>query len=325
MLALLLEAPGRFSVRTVEDPKPARDGIVLDVTHCAICRTDAKICLSGHRDLSLPRIPGHEICAANFADGRRYAVWPGDSCGRCRFCRSGRENLCREMKIIGFHRDGGLAQKISARRENLLPIPASLPGEIAALAEPLACAINAVGQAAPGKQDKILVYGAGSLGLLIAMALAESGVKPLVCDVSEEKIRMSSAFRRTLGVRAVLVENLRLCADVVFNATSSPDAFGDGLRRLNNGGRFCFFSGLPSGISVPSEILNEVHYRQISLSGAYGCTRLQMKKALKILSENLDAVRRLIHRTVGIEDSGGAMRQILEGRSQKTIVEFPFP
>lgn len=86
----------------------ADDRVFLKVICCAICRTDAKMWRSGHRDLVLPRVLGHEIAGIDPASGQLYAVWPGQVCGTCDYCRTGRENLCEEMQIIGFHTDGGV-------------------------------------------------------------------------------------------------------------------------------------------------------------------------------------------------------------------------
>lgn len=80
----------------------------VTVLRCAICRTDAKMWDQGHRDLVFPRVLGHEMVVAD-AHGQRYIVWPGKSCRTCGFCKTGRENLCEEMKITGFHHDGGFA------------------------------------------------------------------------------------------------------------------------------------------------------------------------------------------------------------------------
>lgn len=77
---------------------------------CAICRTDAKMWEQGHRDLVFPRVLGHEMVVTDQTD-QKFIVWPGKSCGICRFCQTGRENLCEDMKITGFHTDGGFADQ----------------------------------------------------------------------------------------------------------------------------------------------------------------------------------------------------------------------
>ena len=83
-----------------KSPRP-RDGLKrLKVLYCAICRTDAKIWNEGHRDLILPRVPGHEIAAID-ENEQRFVIWPGTSCNKCRYCRTGREKPLREYEDHG--------------------------------------------------------------------------------------------------------------------------------------------------------------------------------------------------------------------------------
>ncbi len=97
---------------TAPAPQEKDNHVVLEVACCAICRTDAKMWNQGHRDLALPRVPGHEIAGFDNS-GKLFTVWPGQACGQCRYCREGRENLCEDMRIIGFHSDGGFARFVS--------------------------------------------------------------------------------------------------------------------------------------------------------------------------------------------------------------------
>src|SRR6056297_2322888 len=91
--------------------RPPAGYVRVRVLCCAVCRTDAKMWSEGHRDLVLPRVPGHEIVAVD-QSGARYVVWPGISCGVCPSCLAGQENRCRYLKILGFHKDGGFADQV---------------------------------------------------------------------------------------------------------------------------------------------------------------------------------------------------------------------
>ena len=323
MKAFIIESPGNFNISDISEPIPGEGEILLRTTHCALCRTDAKMCINGHRDLKTPRIPGHEICAVNTSSGIRYAVWPGDSCGMCSMCLKGDENLCPEMRIIGFHRDGGLSEMIAVKSRNLIELPTDMPGELAALAEPLACAFNLEKQLTADSGDRIIVYGAGTMGLLVALVLSRAGNDVIVCDISPQKIRISEDFRQQAGIKAVIADDLKVeGADGAVNATSSPDAVIDAFRRLRPGGKFCFFSGLSGGQSSEMKVLNEIHYRQLKISGAYGCTRAQMQKSLHMISEEKDLFRHLIQETLGLENVPEQIRLIAEGRKLKVVVEI---
>ena len=318
MKALRLKDIGALELAEIEIPRADGDRTLLKVTHCAVCRTDAKMWRIGHRDLVLPRVLGHEICGFSEKLGRRAVVWPGRACGRCDPCLGGLENLCREMRIIGFHEDGGFAEVVRVPESSLVEIPDDLPGDVAALSEPLACALNALRQARVAAGDDVLIYGAGPVGLLTALAVRARGARPFLKEINPRRLRQIEPFRRRIG--AGLFETRTY--DVVFNAAPSTDAFTDGLARLKAGGRFCLFSGLTDDGSAPAAVLNEIHYRQLRVSGAYGCTRSQMESALKILSAFKREAARLIEARVPLAAVPSVLPAILEGLALKTVVEF---
>ena len=161
---MVLTGLEQLEIRPLPPLVPGPDEVLVHVLACAICRTDAKMWEQGHRDLIFPRVLGHEMVVRDDL-GNRYIVWPGKSCGTCRYCRAGRENLCDEMKITGFHHDGGFAHRAVLPLASLVPVPLELDLYAACFAEPVGCVVNAFEKlpATPGK--KILIYGGGTMGL----------------------------------------------------------------------------------------------------------------------------------------------------------------
>jgi propanol-preferring alcohol dehydrogenase len=139
MRARVFDAVGE-PLRLRELPVPvARDGeLLLRVRACGICRTDLHL-IDGEVSVpSPPRILGHQIVGEVDADRRRVGVpWLGFACGKCRFCRAGRENLCERAEFTGRDRDGGMAEYAVADERFCFPLPDALPDEQAA---PLLCA-----------------------------------------------------------------------------------------------------------------------------------------------------------------------------------------
>src|SRR3989339_1279509 len=105
MRAVVLEEIGSIKVKDIPVPEAAKEQFLLKVLKCTLCRTDAKMLQLGQRDLILPRVLGHEICALDEKTGKKYAIWPGSSCGKCKYCTSGLENMCNKMQVLGFHID----------------------------------------------------------------------------------------------------------------------------------------------------------------------------------------------------------------------------
>lgn len=148
MKAMLLDAPGRpLRLAEVPDPAPGPGEILLGVSACAVCRTDLHV-VDG--DLPEPKVPlvlGHEVVGiveavgpgdVPFGVGERVGVpWLGSTCGSCRYCREGRENLCDAPRFTGYHRDGGFAERTVADARFSFPIPPAF-GDVEAA--PLLCA-----------------------------------------------------------------------------------------------------------------------------------------------------------------------------------------
>ncbi len=299
MQALRINESGIAEVQNVPEPESGVGENILKVLYCALCAADAKIVASGHRALRLPRIPGHEICAVDESNGRKYVVWPGKACGKCKFCLSGRENLCPEMQITGFHRDGGFAEYISVREESLIPLENSISPELACLAEPAACAINGIEKSGLKPGDDLLIFGAGPLGLLLALKARDSA-RGFIREINPERIASCKKFCEGAGfeINQDLPDKK---FDIAVNAASDVETVVTGLNLLKPGGRMVFFSGIASGEQISSGLLNEIHYRELSVSGAYGCTRKQMSEGLRLIAESEKQIKLLKHVIVELD------------------------
>jgi len=321
MKSLLLRRAGDLRLIETAVPEPRDGEVLLRTSHCALCRTDAKMWRQGHRDLRLPRVLGHELCGIPEGEGGRCVVWPGTACGQCEACASGRENLCGSMSIMGFHRDGGLAEFVSVPRNSLVSVPAALDGRIAALAEPLACALNALERVALAPGERVLILGGGPVGLLMGLAVLALESHPFVVEPDPSKLRKSRMFRGHTGMEASEVPR-GAPWDVVVNAAPQAATLLEGVPRIRTGGRFCFFSAFTGSEMIPVSWLNELHYREIQVSGAYGCTRRQMRRALSILGAHRQEVEWLIEDTVALDRVPDALSAIWEGSVLKVVVQL---
>jgi propanol-preferring alcohol dehydrogenase len=181
MQAMILERPGT-PLRLVELPIPSPEpgNILIRVEACGVCRTDLHLIDGELPDPVLPMIPGHEIVGrivatgsgvAGYRNGQRVGVpWLGWTCGDCRFCRSGRENLCNSARFTGYQIPGGYAEFTVADARYCFPLPDD--GDAAALA-PLLCA-GLIGYRAlvlAGAAQHIGIYGFGAAAHIVAQVL----------------------------------------------------------------------------------------------------------------------------------------------------------
>lgn len=177
MRAMVLEAPGS-SLRLVELPLPecGADDVLLKVSACGVCRTDLHILDGELAKPKLPLIPGHEIVGIvaakgerveRFTIGQRLGVpWLGHTCGHCRYCLSGRENLCDDARFTGYTLNGGYAEYAVTDQRYCFPIP---EGYTDAQAAPLLCAglIGYRALMAAGDAERIGIYGFGAAAHII--------------------------------------------------------------------------------------------------------------------------------------------------------------
>ena len=188
MRALVYTGPGALDYREVPDPVPAEGHHLVRIDSVGICGSDMHAYL-GHDDRRpAPLILGHEgagVVTGGPMDGARVTINPLVTCGTCRACAAGRDNLCATRQIISMPpREGAFADYVAMPARNLVPVPDEVPLEIAALAEPLAVGWHAVrlGRAAapPDMAADALVIGGGAIGVAAALALAAQGVGEVV-------------------------------------------------------------------------------------------------------------------------------------------------
>src|SRR5688500_2058874 len=176
MRAMVLEAPRTPLVeRELLDPEPAPGQVLVDVRACGVCRTDLHVADGELRDPKLPLVLGHQIVGTAVATGERVGVaWLGWTCGECRYCRSGQENLCDRARFTGYQLDGGYAEYAVADERFCLPIPEGYPDEQAA---PLLCAglIGYRALRAAGDAERLGLYGFGAAAHIVAQVARHEG------------------------------------------------------------------------------------------------------------------------------------------------------
>jgi alcohol dehydrogenase, propanol-preferring len=197
MRAMVLGQAGQLlSLQEVAIPKPERGQVLLRVLACGICRTDLHI-VDGELDRpKLPLIPGHQIVGET-GDGRRLGVpWLGWTCGECRYCTSGRENLCDFARFTGYDIDGGYAEWTVADERFCFPIPDGFEDLEAA---PLLCAglIGYRSLRLAGEAERLGLYGFGASAHIVAQVARHEGRR--VFAVTREGDEDAQAFARELG------------------------------------------------------------------------------------------------------------------------------
>jgi len=254
-------------------------------------------------------------------EGSHYVIWPGKTCGKCRFCKEGKENLCEELKIMGFDYDGGFETVVAAPKDSLIPIPSGVPLELAPFAEPLACVIHAIGKLTLKPWQDIIIFGGGTAGLLCALLCQEKELTPLVIEREEEKIQKAKPFLEVTSIPCKK-ETTRSQFSAAINACDDPSAFAQCIIRLEKDGNFSFFSGLTKNKNLETNLINLAHYKELKIHGGYGCTRADMKEALDFIKGHQGALERLLERRISLREVPQLLPDVLEGRTLKLVVDL---
>ncbi len=198
MRAMVLDAPGRpLRAAAVPDPVPGPGQLLVRVLACGVCRTDLHVVDGELPEPKLPLIPGHQVVGEVVGSGARVGIpWLGWTCGECRFCRAGYENLCDRARFTGYSLDGGYAELAVADERYCLPLPESYPDLQAA---PLLCAglIGYRSLRLAGEPERVGLYGFGASAHIVCQVAAWQGRR--VFALTREGDEEGQAFARSLG------------------------------------------------------------------------------------------------------------------------------
>ena len=321
MRAMVMRAPGeQLEPADLPDPEPGPGELLLRVRACGVCRTDLHIVDGELTEPKLPLVLGHQIVGVvvrgeRFEEGKRVGVpWLGWTCGKCRYCRSGRENLCERAEFTGYTRDGGYAELAVADERYCF----ALPGERDdAHTAPLLCA-GLIGYRALrfcGDAERLGLYGFGGSAHIICQVAAHQGRRVFAVTRGDEATR---AFARGLGAEwAGAADDLpdELDAAIVF--APAGELLIAALRALAPGGTV-----VSAGIhmsDIPS-FQYELLWRERAIRSVANLTRRDGEELLGLAPE---VPIRTEVTEYALGDANRALADLREGRLQGAAVLIP--
>jgi len=219
-----------------------------------ICGSDIQGFAGEHPLMTLPRVLGHEMAGeleavgsqvSRFSPGDHVVVDPMLRCGHCRPCRLGRYNCCENLEVLGIHTDGGFAEFMVLPQGQVYAVPHDLPWEVGALVEPLAVGAHGVARAEVANGERVVVLGAGTIGLAALLAAKQHQVQVVVVDILDWKLERAQALGADLAlnpatedaVAAVMDFTHGQGAEVVLEAAGSPITVASTVSYLASAGR----------------------------------------------------------------------------------------
>lgn len=339
MKGVIAGKPGIAEIVEFPDPKLAPGEVLLSSLACGICSTDVKAIQKGADGSHFAL--GHELVGtiietgpeSSWQPGARVVAAPYLPCGVCTFCFHNQPTLCTQL--FQSHLDpGGLAERVRIPRDlaqrGLLPVPDSLPDEVASLAEPMGCVIKGTEDCQLKAGDSLLVVGDGPMGVLGAAVGRAMGAYPvIVAGMTPHRLKVAQEhyadfiidIRQEPLVPAVKRYTAGLGADCVLAAVSSGEALASAIDSVRPGGVVNAFAGVPEGTTIPLDV-RRLHYQQIHLTGSFGVGPVHLQRALDLLSSGRVATSPLITAQFSFDRAQEALNYAANRVGLKAVVKF---
>lgn len=324
MKAIKIEKPWEVALTQIEQRPLAPGEALLKIHSAGICGSDIGAFRGTNGLVTYPRIIGHELAGEVLsipADnkkgiqvGDKVVVDPYLYCGHCYPCSIGRTNCCMDLRVLGVHIDGGMAETFAHPADMLCKVPDDMPWELIPLAEPLTIALHGLHRLQLKAGEHVAINGAGPIGLLAAMAALHYGAEPIMIDLVEERL----AFARKLGVRCTVnltKENLidkiseytngRLC-ECVMEASGANAAIRATLDIVCNAGRIVFTGWPKQETALPTDIITK---KELDLRGARTSAGEFDEAVSLIYSGKVDA-KKILTKVITVDEAPETIRDI---------------
>lgn len=337
MKAVRLESIGNLFTREVEKPAPGPDELLVRVEACGICGTDRHL-LHGEFPSTPPVTLGHEFSGiieamgsevTGFKIGDRITGDPNISCGRCPQCMNGRVNLCRNLRAIGIHRDGGFAEYVLVPQKQAFSLPLSLNPLHGAFCEPLACCLHGIDIAEIRAGSSVVVLGGGVIGLLTVQLAKLAGATTVILSTRQEaKRRLAEEVGATATVDPSSTDIIEAIAgpnglvpggvDVVIECAGVPDTVMQTTRLAKAGGTVVILGVMPQGAKVELEPF-DILFRELRVLGSF-INPFVHRRAADLIASGRIEVDKLISKKVSLDEAPSVIERPAAAGEVKVMV-----
>lgn len=335
MKAAVFEQEGILKVKDENIPKITKpDEILIEVEACSICGTDVHITAVPPGYIATPGTTlGHEFCGHiveigsavnNLKIGDRVVVNPNNYCGTCHYCRKNMPNLCENIEALGIDYNGAFAKYCCVSAKVAYRISEDVPAEIAACAEPLACAINGLNKVHIVPGSSAVVVGSGPIGLMITMLLNSAGVAQVfLLETAPWRIEFAKKLNIATVIdpihedaMSVIQKATQIGADYVFDVTGSQ--IKSCVDYVRKGGQVVLF-----GVNKKARIdiaQSEITTKEILVSGTW-LANATFPDAVRVLEHKCIDVASLITDVVDLDNISDGIEKLRKGQAVKVIVK----
>jgi 2-desacetyl-2-hydroxyethyl bacteriochlorophyllide A dehydrogenase len=334
MRAAVFESVGRLVVKEVDTPRiKSRDDVICEVETCSVCGTDVHIMEVPPGYIATPgTILGHELVGRivelgadvkSLKVGQRIVVNPNNYCGVCRYCRLNLPNECENIIPMGIGADGGFAEYVRMSERVAHPIADALKPEIAAFAEPLACAVNGMNKIRANPGDSVVIIGGGPIALMFTMLMKASGASPIIVS---EPVALRREFAKKCGADLVVdptsqdlttaVEKATgIGADISIEVVGSQ--LGAAVEAVRKGGKVLLFGvNMKAVSSIPQ---SSITVKEVQILGTW-LANASFPRAVEILEKGVLDLETLITHRFPLQKTAEAIEVLHKGEGVKVFI-----
>ncbi len=336
--AVLRSLGGALEVTEIPTPIPGRGEVRVRVAACGFCHTDLHYLDHGVATAKPPPIVlGHEVSGyVDLAGPETDGVEPGAAvlvpavlpCGGCLECRTGRENICARMRMLGNHMDGGFAEYVVVPAKDLVPLPPEIdPVAGCVIADALTTPYHAVVHRAGVRAgERVAVVGCGGVGINIVQFAVAAGARVVAIDLDPTKLEIARKLGAADTVEARAVEDVGKelrrrggdGVDVAFEAVGTPKTIAAAFSTLRRGGRLCLvgYSGGPA--TLPAA---KLMFLEQSIVGSLGCRPADYPRVIELVRAGRVSLDPVVTARVRLEEIASAAERLRQGIGFRTVVE----
>ena len=331
----------RCEVLPIPDCNPGEIRVQVDA--CAVCGSDWKAYKSGNPRMRPPITMGHEFTGliemigagvSGFSLGERVVMATSVSCGECLYCRRGWRNLCSDLRPMGFHYNGGMAEFVTIparaiQQGHIVKVPMKVKPIHAALAEPVSCCVNAAENCGIVPGDVVAVLGAGPMGILNACVAREFGAaKIILSEVNPARLKQAASFGFDRLVnpadedlaKVIMNETGGYGADVVIVSAPAAQPQEQALSLVRKRGSVCLFASLPAGNSMLNLDSRPLHYGELRVVGTSDSTAEHVQRAVDLIAGGSLPVEKIASHLLNFDDIQEAFSLMESGEALRVVL-----
>ena len=338
MLQEVMTAPKQITFREIPVPEPGDDQVLVKIMKIGVCGSDIHVYHGTHPFTSYPVTQGHEVSAkvvswganvSGFSEGQRVTIEPQVYCGKCYPCTHGKYNLCEELKVMGFQTTGTASEYFAVDASKVTPLPEGMTFNEGAMIEPLAVTVHAAKRFPELEGSKVVVLGAGPIGILLAQSCKALGAaQVMVTDVSDYRLELAkkcgadfvyNTLNKDFG--DAMIESFGPDkADVIYDCAGNDITMGQAIKYARKGSTIILVAVFAKMATVDLAVLND---HELDLNTTMMYRHEDYVDAIRLVGEGKIQLKPLMSKHFAFKDYLQAYQYIDDNRetTMKVLID----